>query len=243
MLVHRSLFRLSILLTMCLLNGLFLPILGNNREYYDIEFAYNLTKQLYVKHNLQTFVTFANERKLEKSAWPQLIIRSLERTLMEDLRMPLVICGLQNNATLYNIITSKTMTLAKINSFSPEMEPLLEVIDKTLSGRHEQRVLFMIKDLQKVQPTPDQLIQFFKWCWKCNFVNVALSYQWVTISNGNREVRNELFSYNPFPELRLLNVTEYGIDYDWQRIDLNNVQGYKFHVPVFQDIPTAFTVS
>ncbi|EDV91528.1 GH13543 [Drosophila grimshawi] len=86
----------------------------------------------------------------------------------------------------------------------------------------------------------EQLKEFFAWCWRCNLINVALTFQQEPFTNGSHDVRHELFSYTPFPKLRLLNLTSFGVTYKWKPIDVNNVQGYEFRVPVFQDMLKAF---
>jgi len=51
--------------------------------------------------------------------------------------------------------------------------------------------------------------------------------------------RNEIYSYTPFPNLTIRNITETG----YQPVDIMmNLTGYKFRVPVFQDPPTVFQV-
>ncbi|XP_064551038.1 uncharacterized protein LOC135437119 [Drosophila montana] len=172
----------------------------------------------------------------------QFFARSLDRILVEDLNIPHVTWGLQSNVTLRGILTVQSLVFATIYNLSPEQEPMLEVVDKTLDGRHDLRVLFILKTREMSTPLIEQIYELFVWCWQRNFINVALTYQRITLINGSYDVHDELFSYTPFPKLRLLNVTGLGATFNWEALDVSNVQGYEFRVPVFQDVADAFVL-
>lgn len=233
------------LLAICLLNGVFLPtfVLARNQEYYNFGFVYNLTKNLHLRHKLECFITFAANRMPMNPLPGQFFARSLDRILVEDLNMPHVTWGLQSNVTLSGILTAQSLVFATIYNLPPEEEPMLEVVDRTLDGRHELRVLFILKTREMSAPLIEQIYALFVWCWQRNFINVALTYQRITFINGSYHVHDELFSYTPFPKLRLLNVTGLGVTFNWEALDVSNVQGYEFRVPVFQDVAQAFVVS
>ncbi|KAH8298565.1 hypothetical protein KR044_011713, partial [Drosophila immigrans] len=200
---------------------------------YDVGFVIEFAKLLVVKHRFETLITYAVNRKSELPSGHQLVDGdgSLERRLIQQLQLPIIVWGLSSNVTFWHIITHKTLVLATIEHYSPTLVPLLEVLHKTLSGRHNAYILFIMR--QK-SPTKQQLKEFFTWCWSRNLVNVALTF---------RQVHNQLFTYTPFPNVRVINVTSFGVDYEWPSFSTRDVKGYEFRIPVFQDPPASYLLT
>lgn len=243
MLLQGRALRLLIFLFLCFSHDLYTLSSANQLDAYNITFIFELIKNLNVRHRFDSLVSFSAERRLPKTETHGHIIRSLDRSLSEDVKVPIIIWGLQSNVSLRNILISNTLVYAAINHFSPDNEPLLHTIHKTLDGRHDVRVLFIMRHIRNSPPEKSRLREFFTWCWQRNFLNVAVSFQWSSIISGNLVMYNELFTYTPFPKVIAINVTSLNVYFPWFTVDVNNVHGYVFHLPVFQNIPTAFLVS
>ncbi|ALC46293.1 maker190, partial [Drosophila busckii] len=78
----------------------------------------------------------------------------------------------------------------------------------------------------------DELVHFFELCWRRKFVNVLITFK--------RQLADELYSYTPFPKLQLLNVTNLGVNYKWQPLDVSDVRGFEFRIPANQLLPLGF---
>lgn len=237
--------RCLVLLALCLLNGVFshASVLANNNQWYDYRFVRDLTKHLHSRHNFHGLVTFSEYQNLIKPLRSAHYLKSLERFLAENLPIPLLICGMQTTDTLRGIISKQDLILCTIHSLKAEQEPMLKVVHEKLVGLHDLRTLFILNTDERLNPSMKQLNTFFHWCWSHKFINVALTYQRIIYSNDSFTTHNELFSYTPFPTIQVSNVTNMGVTYNWEAIDLDNVQGYEFLVPVFQDWAYAFLVS
>lgn len=243
MLLQGRALRLLIFLLLCLPHELYSLTSANQLDAYNITFIFELIKNLNVRHRFDSLVSFSAERRLPKTATNGQIIRSLDRSLSEDVKVPIIIWGLQSNVSLRNNLISNTLVYAAINHFSSDNEPMLDTIHKTLDGRHDVRVLFILRHIRDSPVEKNRLIEFFTWCWQRNFINVAVTLQWSSIINGNLVMYNELFTYTPFPKVIAINVTSLNVYFPWFVVDLNNVHGYVFHLPVFQNIPNTYLVS
>ncbi|KAL7738503.1 hypothetical protein ACLKA6_006811 [Drosophila palustris] len=217
--------------------GGFSPMLASNLDYYDTEFVIRLARNLTWRHKFETFITFASNRESEMPPGQQLVMASLERQLAQQLNLPIIVWGLSLNATFYKIITHKTLVFATIEHYSPKLVPMLDVLQETLDGRHNVYILFIVRGLSNRSPTQRQLKDLFSWCWSHNFVNVALTFQQ---TQGINQVRNELFSYTPFPKVKAINVTSFGVDYEWPNLNNCKVNGYEFRIPFFYDPPLTY---
>lgn len=243
MLLPRRVF--SILsLYLCLPNGLYTFMSPDKLDAYNITYIFEFIKNINIRHSFDSLVSYSAHRRLAKTDTHGQVIRSLDRTLLEDIKVPIVIWSLQSNVSLRNILISNTLVYAGITHFAADKEPLLHTMLKTLDGRHDVRILFILRTIKDYPADKGRLIQFFKWCWKRKFLNVAVTFQWNSKSSGNRTtMHNELFSYTPFPKVKLMNVTSLGVNFPWFNQDVSNVRGYIFHLPVYQNIPNAFLVS
>ncbi|KAM8713751.1 hypothetical protein ACLKA7_013991 [Drosophila subpalustris] len=213
--------------------GGFSPMLASNLDYYDTEFVIWLARNLTYRHKFETFITFASNRELEIPPGQQLVMASLEHQLAQQLNLPVIVWGLSLNATFHKIITHKTLVFATIEHYSPKLVPMLDVLQKTLDGRHNVYILFIVRGLSNRSPTRRQLKDLFSWCWSHNFVNVALTFQ-------QTQKRNELFSYTPFPKVKAINVTSFGVDFEWPNLNTCKVNGYEFRIPFFYDPPLTY---
>lgn len=243
MLLQGRAIKLLLFLFLCLPHDLHTSKSANQLDAYNITFILELIKNLNTLHRFDSLVSFSAERRLPKTNQNGRIIRSLDRALSDEVKVPIIIWGLQSNVSLRKILISNVLVYAGIRHFSPDREPLLDTIHKTLDGRHDVRVLFIVRDIRDYPAEKSYLKEFFTWCWQRNFINVAVTFQWLSIVNGNHVMNNELFTYTPFPEVIPINVTSLNVNFPWLHVDLNNVHGYVFHLPVFQNIPNVFLVS
>ncbi|KAH8355305.1 hypothetical protein KR093_010712 [Drosophila rubida] len=197
-------------------------------DYYDARFVIDFAKLLVAKHRFETLVTYASQRKSESPPGLQLVEGSIERRLIQQLEMPIIVWGLSGNVSLYRLISHKTLVLTTIEHYAPQLVPMLQVLHETLERRHNVHVLFIMR---YQSPSRQQLKTFFSWCWTHNFVNVAVTFQ---------QVHNQLFTYTPFPSVQVINVTSFGVDYEWSALNNADVKGYEFRMPVFKDPPGSF---
>ncbi|KAH8393185.1 hypothetical protein KR215_003042 [Drosophila sulfurigaster] len=217
-------------------DGISKIIATSNSDYYDAQFVIKFAKQLVVKHRFETLITYATNRKSEMLPEHHLVNGCIERQIVQQLELPIIVWSLRRNATFWRIITHKTLVLATIDHYSTKLLPMLEVLQETLQRRHEVYILFIMKHQS---PTRQQLQKFFTWCWNHNFVNVAVTFQ-TTKSLETNQVHNQLLTYTPFPTLRVINVTRFGVDYEWPIFTTLDVKGYEFRFPIFQDPPATY---
>lgn len=213
-------------------------------EHYDTDFVTKFITFLIKRNKIENIVTIADNRRTDQLSAPQNITHSLEHEFdIWNLTVPIIVCGIPTNIRLWQIVNERTLVIVTIYQFSPTLIPILDVFCEVLDNRHHVYIIFTVKILRHNPPTRRQLSEFFDWCWHNNFLNVVITYQYVQYKNGISTVRNELFTYTPFPHVLLLNVTRYGANYPWSAFDANDINGYEFYIPVFQDPPASFLVS
>lgn len=243
MLSQGRVIKVLLFLFLCLPQDLHTLQSANQLDAYNMTFILELIKNLNVRHRFDTLVSFSSERRIPKINQNGRIIRSLDRSLVDEVKVPIIICDLQSNVSLRNILISNTFVYAGIRHLSPDREPMLDTVHKTLDGRHDVRLLFIVRNIRDYPAEKSRLKEFFTWCWQHNFINVAVTFQWSSIVNGNRVMYNEIFTYTPFPNVIPINVTSLNVNFPWLEVDVKDVHGYVFHFPVFQNIPNVFLVS
>lgn len=243
MLLPRRVFSI-LLLFVCLPNGFSIFTSPIKPHVYNITYISEFIKNLHVRHRFDSLVSYNANRSVPTTDANRQIVLSLDRTLLEDIKVPMVIWSLQSNVSLRNILVSNTLVIAGINNLTVDKNPLLDTLDQTLDGRHDVRILFIVRIIYDYPVNTSLLKEFFTWCWQRKFLNVVVTFQWTPIWNNTYNMlHNELFSYTPFPKVKLMNVTSLGVHFPWFNLDVDNVHGYVFHLPVFQNIPNAFLVS
>lgn len=220
-------------------------IVSIHPEHYDTDFVTKFVTFLTKRNKIENIVTIADNRKTDQLPAPQNITHSLEHEFdIWNLTVPIIVCGIPTNIRLWQIVNERTLVIVTVYEFSPTLIPILDVFSEVLDRRHHVYIIFTVKILRHNPPTWRQLSEFFDWCWRNNFLNVVITYQYVQYNkNGMSTVRNELFTYTPFPHVLLINVTRYGAYYPWSAFDAKDVHGYEFYIPVFQDPPSSFLVS
>lgn len=222
----------------------FSEIVSLNPEHYDTEFVTRLATFLIKRNGIENIVTFASNRETDQLPSAQNMTHSLEHEFgIWNLTIPIIVCGIPTDIILWQIVNDRTLVFVTIYQLSPHLMPMLDVLCEVLDKRHHVFILFTMRVLQRSPPTLRQLREFFDWCWHHNFVNVAITFQYVQYRDGTPHVHNELFTYTPFPNVAPINVTHYGANYPWTAFDAKNVYGYEFNIPVFQDPPASFLVS
>lgn len=219
-------------------------IVSLNPEQYNTEFVTQLATFLIKRNGIEHIVTFASHRETDQLLTPQNMTHSLEHEFdIWNLTVPIIVCRVPTDIMLWQIVNDKTLVFVTIYQLSPHLMPMLDMLCEVLDKRHHVFILFTIRVLRHSPPTLRQLTEFFDWCWHNNFVNVAITFQYVEYKDGMPHVHNELFTYTPFPYVAPINVTHYGANYPWTAFDAKNVYGYEFYVPVFHDPPASFLVS
>ncbi|EDW15373.1 uncharacterized protein Dmoj_GI24791 [Drosophila mojavensis] len=228
---------------LCLLDGVFSPasVLADSNAFYNLNFVQDLSLNLHLRHKFNGLITFSDNRKLVKPLVESHYFVSLERFLAVTLRLPLIIYGLQRTIPEPGIIARKTFVFCTVRNLRVEQESMFKVVHKMLEGRHDLRILFILNPGKPHQPSMEEIYLFFRWCWRYHFINVALTYQRIIQNdNDNFSTYDELFSYTPFPKISIQNVTDIGVAFKWEAVDVTDVKGYEFRVPVFQDYAYAF---
>ncbi|KAH8285526.1 hypothetical protein KR054_010551 [Drosophila jambulina] len=220
----------------CILTGLIYPMEGG---YFESEFLHNLTRQMIAKNHIEALAIYGVNRELQRT--PEIVAKSLEQSLTEEFQMPIVTWGLRRNVSLRRILGYNTLVYVSISSVLAAEEPIFDVLTDGLAGQHYVPMLFIHRRLGNRPPTTDELKLFFTWCWWNKFTNVVLTFRHLTFTDMDGFIsarwHNQLFTYTPFPEITLLNLTESG----YRHMDiLMDLRGYVFRVPIFQDPPVVF---
>lgn len=93
------------------------------------------------------------------------------------------------------------------------------------TGMHSIKMIYVIAS--PPDPTYDQLLEFFTFCWEYNMLNV------LAIFGSNS------YSYDPFPKIRVFNMADYPREVlFWNHT--NNLEGYNFSTPIRFDPPRVF---
>lgn len=192
-------------------------------------------------NKIDSLATYGENRE---QRMPMILVKSLEQSLTEEFQIPIVSWGLRRNVSLRRILGYNTLVYVSISSVLTSEEPIFDVLTDGLAGQHYVPMLFIYKRLGNMPPTTKEMKIFFAWCWRYKFTNVLLKFQHYTLTNISGEVNvtwhHELFTYTPFPELTLRNLTESG----YQRPEiLMDLRSFELKVPVFQDPPNVFQVS
>ncbi|KAM7343896.1 uncharacterized protein ACRADG_010794 [Cochliomyia hominivorax] len=213
-------------------------VIGN----YDLEFIFKFIQYLNEIHNFNTFIIISDRREYTRAAY--VIVRFLERALMEEFGIPIVVLGRDSVAQLRYRIGINNLVFVYIASVR---DPLLKVVSNVLKGIHHTPMVFIFKRKKNVPPTLKDIREFFEWCWAENILNVALTYQvilkWNYTTNSKQlVVKNAVFNYTPFPKLRIFNVTEQVSENKGTFIknNIKDLQGYRFSTPMFMDPPNVF---
>ncbi|XP_044312953.1 uncharacterized protein LOC108050734 [Drosophila rhopaloa] len=209
------------------------PVDGGN---YESEYIHSLINQMIAGYPIETLVTYGVNRELQR--FRNIVANSVEQTLTEEFKVPIVVWGLRRNVNLRNLLGYKTMICVSITSVIPAEEPIFDALTDGLAGLHYVPMLFIYSRLESIKPTKVQLNIFFAWCWRHRFTNVFITFQHIVDTKSYKPSwYNELHSYTPFPELTLRNLTQTGYQYVNILMDL---RGYEFRVPVFQDALSVF---
>ncbi|KAH8253297.1 hypothetical protein KR032_004621 [Drosophila birchii] len=221
-----------------ILTELVYPMKGGN---YESEYLHNLTHQMIAKNHIEALAIYGVNRELQHI--PMIVAKSLEQSLTEEFQIPIVSWGLRRNVTLRRILGYNTLVYVSIASVLTSEEPIFDVLTDGLAGLHYVPMLFIYKRLGSRPPTTNELKIFFSWCWRNRFINVILTFRHISFTGFNgfewisAKWHHELFTYTPFPEVTLQNLTETGYQHKDILMDL---RGYEFKVPIFQDPPSVF---
>jgi len=223
------------------LGVLALPPIPFEGKTYESAFLHNLTSQMVAENRIETLASYGVN--WERYRLGPIVAKSIEQSLMEEFQVPIVVWGLRRNISIRHLLGYKTLICVSISSVVPDVDPIFEVLNDGLVGLHYVPMLFIYKPLRMMAPTRDMLEVFFAWCWQHRFTNVFLTFYLRSLDNSSWKFskggRNEIYSYTPFPNLTIRNITETG----YQPVDIMmNLTGYEFRVPVFQDPPTVFQV-
>ncbi|KAH8270855.1 hypothetical protein KR018_007193 [Drosophila ironensis] len=215
------------------------PMYAIDAGNYESDFLHNLTRQLAARNRVESMAIYGINRELQRTKF--ILAKSLEQSLMEEFQLPMVVWGHRRNVTLRRILGERTLVCVGIRSLSPHDEDIFDAVTDGLFGMHHVPILFIYKRLENTPLTLDQLRLFFAWCWRLRFINVFLAYQHFMFNNSSGRMKvtwnNYLFTYTPFPELTVKNLTETGYRHTNIMMDF---RGFEFRVPVFQDVPNVF---
>ncbi|XP_016952960.1 uncharacterized protein LOC108026525 [Drosophila biarmipes] len=216
-----------------------MPMIPFEGDTYESDFIHSLTSQMVTENRIETLAVYGVNRE-----WYRLrtvVAKSIVQSLMEEFQVPIVVWGLRRNITLRHLLGYKTLICVSTFSMIPDVDPIFDVLTDGLVGLHYVPMLFIYKHDGSATPTRNRLEAFFDWCWQQRFTHVFLTFQTRTPYNqsepNSRSGRNEIFSYTPFPNLTIRNLTQTG----YHLVDIMmNLRGYEFRVPTFQDPPNVF---
>ncbi|XP_037820940.1 uncharacterized protein LOC119609955 [Lucilia sericata] len=170
---------------------------------------------------------FNKAYKFELNIFVKIISKDNEKEYEEMLRAnetpKMVINEMETNITaIREFLNGHSLTVVYVNN--KNLKDIFKKMDKLLWKLHLSHIFIIWNSNQ------DKIIELytiFQECWQKGFINVILWH------------RSELYTYNPFPQIRVLKLSNFSLY--GQRTYLSNFQHYAWILPFTQYAPRLFS--
>lgn len=196
----------------------------------NITFITDLIDNLNKIHHYQNFIIFRNnfQRKTKNIE----NIDDFEKSIIQNFNKPLMLLSNNNYYELRNYINHQSLSIIFLTNTNDLT--VIDVMDSSLRGIHKIHCLIILL-LNHIRLSKVYFI--FDLFWQKKFIN--------TIAYFSKNNNYQIFTYNPFPNFILENLTYNYENFNFHKLFFNkikNVNGYEIRTPIRLDPPRVFKI-
>lgn len=185
----------------------------------DLEHFQNLTSTLIEHYFYFSTILFFYNRRSDYSR------REIFYILRNTFQTSIIILNDKEEASAINLRDTLDLNTIAVTILDNPTDKLRNKSQEYTTGMHSIKMIYVITSPR--EPTDDQLLEFFEFCWEYNMLNVLAIF-------GSKS-----FSYDPFPKIRVFNMADYPRELlFWNHT--RNLEGYNFSTPIRFDPPRVF---
>lgn len=183
----------------------------------NLEHFQNITSTLIAHYFYFSTILFFYDSRSDRCS------RAIFDILSTTFRTAIVIFN--EDADIPNLHNTLDLNTIAVTILETPTDEIRNITQESTTAMHTIKNIFVITGM--LEPTKDDLVEFFEWCWEYNMLNVLTIF-------GTKS-----YSYDPFPEITIFNMADYPPEVlFWNHT--TNLLGYNFSTPIRFDPPRVF---
>lgn len=183
----------------------------------NLEHFQNLTSTLIEHYFYFSTILFFYDGKSDHCS------RGIFNIIKKTFRTSVIIFN--EHAEIINLRRTLDLDTISVTILENTIDEFRNITQESTTRMHSIKKIFVITS--PAPPSYEELIEFFKWCWEYNILNVLAIFG------------DQSYSYDPFPQINIFNMADYPSEVlFWNHT--TDLSGYNFSTPIRFDLPRVF---